>query len=181
VQRADQAPAGPGGRWPELGDEDRATGAQHAEHLLDGSGAERLGQVMEHQAADHDVVRAVRCVEGFGDAVGEGAVACPGQAPGVRDRLAGGIHAVGAATRPDGFGHPAGEVPTAAADVEGLVAGASPALGGQSSEEAAPAAPEEHRPEDVVASSVPDERAGRASVGSAVAKVCLPHHDLFHR
>jgi hypothetical protein len=64
-----QDAADSGCRRPGVGDEDRATGAEDPEHLTDRLGAKRFGQVMDRQAADHDVVGAVRSVEGFGEPV----------------------------------------------------------------------------------------------------------------
>jgi hypothetical protein len=51
----------------EVCDEDPASGAEHTEHLVDRPRAQRLGEVMDHQTAHRDVVRAVGGVEGFGD------------------------------------------------------------------------------------------------------------------
>jgi hypothetical protein len=49
-------------------------GRSTPEHLADCSGAHRFGQVMDHQAAHHDVVRAVQRVERFSDPLVERAV-----------------------------------------------------------------------------------------------------------
>jgi hypothetical protein len=175
----DQVAADSAGRRPELGDEDRAAGAEHAEHLADRLGAQRLGQVMDHQAAHHDVVGAVRGVEGLGDPVGEGAVCVAGETLGLRDRLAGGVHALGATPGRDGLGHQAGEIPGAAADVEHPVAGAGAACGGQLAEDTTSTAAEQDGSADVVGASMADEPARRAAVRIAVPRVRQFHRDLF--
>jgi hypothetical protein len=125
---------------------------------------------MDHQAAHHDVVRAVRHVECLGGPVGERAIGLAGQTPGVGDRLGGGIHASRGAAGRHGLGQHTGEVPAAAADVEDPVAWPGAALGGQPGEDTASTAAEEDRAEEVVAVSRSDEHAGRAGVRRAMSK-----------
>src|SRR5215207_531935 len=121
---------------------------------------------MDHQAAHHDVVRAVRGVEGFGDPIGERAVVQAGDTAGVHDRLAGRIHALGVTTGRDGFGHRAGEVSRAAADVENPVPWTGTALGDQPGDDTASTAAKEDRCEHVVAASASAEPAGVRVLGS---------------
>jgi hypothetical protein len=126
---------------------------------------------MDRQAADHDVARVVRSVECFGGPVRERAVGEASETLRLRDRLAGGVHAVGRAVGRYGLGHDAGEVSGAAADVEHAVSWADAAGGRQLTEDVPPAAAEEDRGDEVV-TSVPDEPARRASVPVAVPLVC---------
>src|SRR5437763_15118127 len=109
---------------------------------------------MDHQAAHHDVVRAIRSVEGLGGYLGERAVRNPRKTAGVGDRLVGGIHPVGGAVGRDGGGHRTGEGSTTAAGVEHVVPWAGAALSGQPREHAAAAAPEEDGAVDVVAATM---------------------------
>lgn len=96
------------------------------------------------------------------------------------DHLAVGTHALGGAAGRDGFGHDAGEVAGAAADVENPVPWAGAALGGQPGEDTTSAAAGVKRSEDVVA-SMPQEDAGCAAANRrAVQEACPFHLETFH-
>jgi hypothetical protein len=135
--------------------------------------------VVDHEAADHDVVAAVGGVEGFGDPHRVGAVGEGGGLLGLGDCVAGGVDAVGGAVGPDGCGHGTGEVPGAAADVERSVAVPGAAGSGEPAEEAVPTAAEEDSGDEVVTSVafVSHESTGGDGVGIAVPSVRCSHHN----